>query len=382
MTGNTLIGNGTATGGDGVHVSSTTSVAVNLQMTGNTIQNSGLAGVSLCSGGSGQLNANISGSTVSDNAGAGITANSAGGSTLALTVTGNTINHNGADGVVFAANDQSNGALTMTGNTLITNGTKAGGDGVHVSSTTSGAVNLQMTGNPIQSSGLTGIEIVVGGGAFTGTSANNNVSNSSTNGISVVAISGSTNVSVHDNTIANSGGVGLVLTRSPVPSDSEESEGSSGLSLPAMTASAANNTITGSGRQGIYVADRAIFTAPTTPFTVDLTNNHTSGNQGAGISLTSVSVFGNSNLVAHVEGNTLTGDNAGCIDSAAFQAAVQGVYSPAYLGLRLTGNTATAAKGDAFRLSNSCATFILEDGGQNVPATFSKVGTITPGIVP
>jgi hypothetical protein len=147
-----------------------------------------------------------------------------------------------------------------------------------------------------------------------------------------------------------------------------------------FTATASNNTIGGSGRQGIFVGDVEYAVAPPTPFTVNLTNNQTSGNQGAGISLLSLSPFGQANLVAHVQGNTLSGDNAGAMDSGAFQALSFG--GPATLGLRLTGNSATAANGAPFSLINSGGTFLFQDGGQNVPSSYSQSGFITPGIVP
>jgi hypothetical protein len=371
------ITNTTVTGApcSGVVIGTSGSGALIVALTNNSFNSNGANGLSLTSAGTSSLTANISNSFFSGNTSTGITATSANASTLNLNVSASTISNNTAGGVVLLANDQSNASLTMTGNTLTGNGTSTVGDGVRVNAASAGNVAVQMTGNQIQNSGLTGIDLSVGAGTFQGTIASNTVTGSGANGIGLVASGGSTNINVHDNVIRDSGIVGLALNRSSVPGQSESL-------MPAVTATVANNTVTGSGRQGIYVADIEVFASPTTPFTVNITNNQTANNQGAGIWLNSTSALGNSNLVAHVTGNTFTGDNSGGNDMGAFQANVSAFFAPASLSLRLTGNTASPTQGDAFHLANTGGTFLFQDGGQNSPSTYTQVGTITPGIVP
>jgi hypothetical protein len=369
-------GSKTGNGGMGVNVQQMGASNLTVNAVNDPISNNTGGGLSLASSGTGSLVANVSNSTLSGNTGGpGISASSSGSSTLALTLAGNTISQNTAGGVIVTAKDQSNATFTMTNNRIVGNGVATVGDGARVISTTSGSFGLQASGNHVENSGLAGIDVVAGGGAFTGTISGNTVIGSGDSGISFTANAGNSSVNVFGNTIQNSGGVGLVLTRSAVPNNGESS-------MPISTASAWNNTVSGSGRQGIYVSDTELYAAPPTAFTVNLNNNQTSGNQGAGISVMSLGLFGNSNLVVHAQGNTMSGDNAGGSDFAAFQANVTGVGGPASLGLQLTGNTVTAAQGDAFRLANTGGTFIFQDGGQNLPATYNQVGTITPGIVP
>lgn len=363
-------------GGMGVNVQQLGGSALTVNAVNDPVSNNSGGGLSLSSSGTGSLVANFSNSTFSGNTGGpGISATSSDSSKLDLTLTGNTINQNSAGGVVVTAKDQSNASVTMTGNTLVGNGVAKNGDGVRVVSTTTGSVTWRASTNHIENSGMAGMDVVVGNGTFNGTIADNTVIGSGDSGILFTANGGTSNVSVTGNTIQNSGGVGLVFTRSAVAYSGDST-------TPTVTATASNNTITGSGRQGIYVSDAEFFAAPSGPYTVDLINNQTSVNQGAGISLASLGIFGNSNLVAHVQGNTLNGDNVGGSDFGAFQANVTGVGGPATLGLRLTGNTATPAQGAAFRLSNGGGTFLFQDGGLNLPSTYTTVGTITPGVVP
>ena len=263
--------------------------------------------------------------------------------------------------------------VTIDRNTLTNTGI-LGSSSIDLEYSNPGQYMALVTGNTVNLSNGTGIVINNFAGTTQATLNNNVVTNGSADGIDVTVFGGTMTLAMNGNTVSGNSGVGISLFRANI------------FGAPDFSATLTGNTISGNGKQGITAVDShgsSFFVADA--FRVDLFDNTTSANGGAGIALGSQSVdFGTAQILAHLVGNNFLGDNLGGGDAGGVDArTLSKSGGTSALSLFLANNTSTPANGAGFSLMNPSPTdtFTFQNGGGNV-GTFSTTGTITMGTVP
>jgi parallel beta-helix repeat protein len=199
---------------------------------GNTVNNNGLIGIGVLSSG----DVNVSCNTVSNSELAGIAAGSLSGN---VNVSQNTVNEGGAVGV---------GAVAIDGNATISGNNVSNSDVAGIAVGSSG--NGNVSGNSVNG-GLVGIGVLSGGGSNVN---NNNVSDTDLAGI---AVGSSGNANVSGNTVTNGGLIGMLALSANdanVTGNNVSNSDLAGIAVGSLgNANVSGNTVTNGGFIGIGV---------------------------------------------------------------------------------------------------------------------------------